>query len=31
MGDEVGGRLYDEMGGNRLYNCLLNADGNSGD
>jgi hypothetical protein len=31
MSDEMGGRLYDGMGGNRLYNCLLNTDGNSGD
>jgi hypothetical protein len=31
MSDEMNGRLYDEIGGNRLYNCLLNADGNSDD
>ncbi len=30
MGDGVGGRLYGGMGGNRLYNCLLNTDENSG-
>jgi hypothetical protein len=31
MDDEVSDRLYDEMRGNRLYNCLLNADENSDD
>jgi hypothetical protein len=31
MGGEMSGRLYGGMGGNPLYNCLLNTDGNLGD